>query len=77
MHKTIFEFVSLPEAELVRMLEDGPLLLTQNDEPRIVAQSIDDYEAMVRRLRALEANKQHDRPRHLARIIPLPKPFRT
>jgi hypothetical protein len=77
MQKSLFEFVSLPEAELIRTLENGPLLLTQNEEPRFVAQPIDQFETMVRRLRTLESLQQQKRERQLARVIPLPKPFRA
>lgn len=55
MQKSLSEFRSLPESELVRMVSDGPLLVTKDEEPRFVAQSIDDFEAMVRRLRELES----------------------
>ena len=57
MQKSISEFASLPEAELVRMVEREPLLVTRNGEPQFVAQSLDSFEGMVRRLRELEAKK--------------------
>lgn len=55
MQKSLSEFQLLTESELVRMISDGPLLVTKDDEPRFVAQSIDAFEAMVRRLRELES----------------------
>lgn len=70
MQKSLREFVSLPEAEQVRMIERGPVLLTQNEEPKFVAQPIDQFEAMVRRLRELESAAARQ-PRHLAIVIPL------
>ena len=55
MLKPLSEFQSLPEPEVIRLLERGPLLITQNGEPRLIAQSLDSFEFMVRRLRELEA----------------------
>jgi len=55
MLKSLSEFQSLSETDLARIVEDGPLLVTQDEEPRFVAQSIDAFEAMVRRLRELES----------------------
>ena len=54
MQKPLSELSSLPEAELVRLFEREPLLVTQNGEPQFVAQSLDSFESMVRRLRQLE-----------------------
>ena len=55
MQKPLSELSSLPEAELVRLFEREPLLITQNGEPQFVAQSLDSFESMVRRLRQLES----------------------
>ena len=55
MQKPLSELSSLPEAELVRLFEREPLLVTQNGEPQFVAQSLDSFESMVRRLRQLES----------------------
>jgi PHD/YefM family antitoxin component YafN of YafNO toxin-antitoxin module len=55
MLKSLSEFQSLSETDLVRIVQHGPLLVTQDEEPRFVAQSIDAFEAMVRRLRELES----------------------
>lgn len=55
MQKPLSELSSLPEAELVRLFEREPLLVTQNGEPQFVAQSLDSFEFMVRRLRQLES----------------------
>ena len=58
MQKALSELSCLPEAELVRLVEREPLLVTQNGEPHFVAQSLDSFEAMVRRIRQLEANSK-------------------
>ena len=55
MQKSLSELSSLPDGELLRAVEKEPLLVTQNGEPRFVAQSLDSFESMVRRLRRLEA----------------------
>ena len=55
MQKPLSELSSLPEAELIRLFEREPLLVTQNGEPQFVAQSLDSFEFMVRRLRQLES----------------------
>ena len=55
MQKPLSELSSLPEGELVRLFEREPLLVTQNGEPQFVAQSLDSFESMVRRLRQLES----------------------
>jgi hypothetical protein len=70
MQKSLSEFVSLPEAELARIIERGPLLVTQDEEPRFVAQSIDAFEQMVRRLRELESVSARRRDLHAAQVIP-------
>jgi hypothetical protein len=54
MLKSLSEFRSLGDTELAEIVGKGPLLVTQDEEPRFVAQSIDAFEAMVRRLRELE-----------------------
>ena len=55
MQKALSELSALPEAELVRLFEREPLLVTQNGEPQFVAQSLDSFEYMVRRLRQFES----------------------
>lgn len=55
MQKALSELVQLPDAELNRLVEREPLLVTKNGEPQFVAQSLDAFEGMVRRLRELEA----------------------
>jgi prevent-host-death family protein len=55
MQRTLSELFSLPEGELLQIVEKEPLLVTQNGEPRFVAQSLESFESMVRRLRELEA----------------------
>ena len=55
MQKALSELVSLPEAELNQLVQREPLLVTCNGEPQFVAQSLDAFESMVRRLRELEA----------------------
>ena len=54
MLRSLSEFQSLTGTELDRIFEHGPILITDEEEPRFVAQSIEDFEAMVRRLRNLE-----------------------
>ena len=56
MQKALSELVSLPQSELTRLFEGEPLLVTQNGEPQFVAQSLDSFDSMVRRIRQLEAN---------------------
>ena len=59
MQKSLSELSALPEQELSELI-DGmrqPLLVTQNGEPRFVAQSLDEFDSMVRRIRALEAER--------------------
>jgi len=55
MQKSLSELASLPESELSRLVASEPLLVTANGEPSFVAQSLDSFEAMVRRIRKLEA----------------------
>lgn len=55
MQKALSELSALPESELVQLFEREPVLVTQNGEPQFVAQSLDAFEAMVRRLRELES----------------------
>ena len=67
MQKALSELASLPETELNRLFEREPLLVTQNGEPQFVAQSLDAFDAMVRRLRELE---QADTPkRNLGKLF--------
>lgn len=70
MQKSLSEIVSLPEEEVLHLIADReePLLVTHEGEPRFVAQSLNAYEALVRRLRALEAERQ--KPTRTAQIIP-------
>ena len=55
MQKALSELIELPEAELNRLVDREPLLVTNNGEPQFVAQSLDAFDNMVRRLRELEA----------------------
>jgi prevent-host-death family protein len=55
MQKSLSELASLPESELCRLVEREPVLITANGEPTFVAQSLDSFEEMVRRIRKLEA----------------------
>jgi len=55
MQKALSELSALPEAELVQLFDREPVLVTQNGEPQFVAQSLESFEAMVRRLRELES----------------------
>lgn len=40
MQKSLSEFVSLPKADLVQLIEREPLLITTDGEPQFVAQSL-------------------------------------
>lgn len=71
MQKSLSEFVTLPETELSRIMEQGPVLVTQDEEPRFVAQSIDAFERMVRRLRELESVSKRRGSLRPAQVIPL------
>jgi prevent-host-death family protein len=62
MQKSLSELSALPEDELSSLIDGAgqPVLVTQNGEPRFVAQSLDDFDLMMRKLRALEtAAKDH------------------
>ena len=63
MQKSLSEIVSLPEDEVLHLIttREDPLLITHEGEPRFVAQSLDSYEALVRRLRKLEAERLNAR----------------
>ena len=69
MQKPLSELVSLPEAELNRLFEGEPLLVTQNGEPHFVAQSLEAFETMVRRLRQLETDSESERPKPRGKLI--------
>jgi PHD/YefM family antitoxin component YafN of YafNO toxin-antitoxin module len=71
MQKPLSELLSLPEAEVRQLVEHEPLLVTHNGEPHLVAQSLNSFESMVRRLRELEAASTRQSTRRLAKIIPL------
>ena len=68
MLKSLSEFQVLTGGELSRIVEHGPVLITDQEEPRFVAQSIDDYEAMVRRLRSLERASGRRRTLQVVRL---------
>lgn len=87
MQKSLSELTSLPPHELSRLI-DGigePLLVTWCGEPKFVAQSLEGFEAMVRRLRAFESKEvgqnrhdqlsrrqdANDRPRKFGIVVPL------
>ena len=61
MQKSLSDLTSLSHDELLRFFAqmNEPLLVTQNGEPQFVAQSLPDFEAMVRRLRILEAERSN------------------
>ena len=68
MLKSLSEFQILNGAELSQMVAEGPILITDEEaEPRFVAQSVEDFEAMVRRLRSLD---EATRRRSKLRLIP-------
>lgn len=70
MQKPLSEFAALPEEELMRIVDREPLLVTRNGEPQFVAQSLESFESMVRRLRQLETAAR-PRPHQLAKVIPI------
>lgn len=72
MQKALLEFVSLPESELTQLIDREPVLVTRNGEPQFVAQSLDAFEAMVRRLRQLESASAQSLkpPRNLVLLRP-------
>ena len=59
MQKSLSDLTSLSHDELSRFFDrmNELLLVTQNGEPQFVAQSLPDFEAMIRRLRILEAER--------------------
>ena len=69
MQKPLSELSSLPAAELNRLFEREPLLITHNGEPQFVAQSLDAFEAMVRRLRQLEGTSKPESPQPRGKLI--------
>jgi PHD/YefM family antitoxin component YafN of YafNO toxin-antitoxin module len=69
MQKALSELVSLPETELHRLVEREPLLVTQNGEPQFVAQSLDSFEAMVRRLREFEQTSKAREKRTAGKLV--------
>jgi hypothetical protein len=71
MQKPLSELLSLPEAEVRRLVEHEPLLVTHNGEPHLVAQSLDSFEFMVRRLRELEATPTKQPTCRLGKVIQL------
>ena len=70
MLKSLSEFQALTGNELSRIVERGPVLITDQEEPRFVAQSIEAFEAMVRRLRILEQCSTRRRKLHVLPFQP-------
>ncbi len=73
MLKSLSEIAALPEDELLSMLSERrePVLITHNGEPRFVAQTVEQYETLIRKLRQLEAKtKPHSPAKPLAKILP-------
>lgn len=69
MQKSLSQFRSLPEEEIIQILGDGPLLVTHENEPRFVAQTIETFESMVRRLRALECASQSIKSKRPPKLV--------
>jgi prevent-host-death family protein len=69
MQKTLSELASLPDGELLHIVEKEPLLVTKNGEPHFVAQSLDSFESMVRRLRQLEALLRRPAPDQRGKVM--------
>jgi hypothetical protein len=67
MQKSLLELAALSPDELSKFIDriGEPLLVTRDGEPQFVAQSLAAFEAMVRRIRALETerNSRHHPPR--------------
>lgn len=63
MLKSLTEFQALTGIELARIVEQGPVLVTHEDEPRFVTQSVEAFEAMVRQLRTLQSSANRKRAR--------------
>lgn len=82
MQKSLAELTALDHEEIIQLVNriGAPLLVTQDEEPRLVLQPVEDFELMVRRLRFLEAETGRCRSSSLcmemqvargaARIIP-------
>lgn len=69
MQRTLSELSLLPENEVRQIVEKEPLLVTQNGEPQFVAQSLDAFDAMVGRLRQLEAQSRRPAPGRRGNLI--------
>lgn len=71
MQKSLSELTALAPDELSTLMDrlDQPLLVTCDGEPRFVAQSLDSFDAMVRRLRSLES-KRNLRAQKLGIVVP-------
>jgi PHD/YefM family antitoxin component YafN of YafNO toxin-antitoxin module len=63
MQKSLSELSALPEDELSNLIDGAgePLLVTQNGELRFVAQSLDAFDLMMKRIRTLEAEGKRRR----------------
>jgi len=84
MQKSLSELTSLSSEELTVLMDqvNEPLLVTCDGQPRFVAQSLAGFEAMIRRLRALERENRTRAPLNLAKkqtshpggkVIPFPR----
>lgn len=76
MKMQLADLAALPEPSLSALATalGEPVLLTHGDEPRLVLQPIESFEAMVRRLRFLEARaasvESDTPPRARSNVIP-------
>lgn len=72
MQKALSELRTLTDSDVLKLVEREPILITTEGEPRLVAQSVDSFDAMVRRLRQLEAasHREANRPRKLFLLRP-------
>jgi PHD/YefM family antitoxin component YafN of YafNO toxin-antitoxin module len=84
MQKSLSELTSLSSEELTVLMDqvNEPLLVTCDGQPRFVAQSLAGFEAMIRRLRALERENRTSAPTTFAekptsrpggKVIPFPR----
>jgi PHD/YefM family antitoxin component YafN of YafNO toxin-antitoxin module len=69
MLKSLPEFQTLTGTELSRIVEHGPVLITDQEQPKFVAQSVEAFETMVRRLRNLEQSSKRRQSIRSAKVI--------
>jgi len=73
MLKSLSEFQALSGSELSQMVEHGPVLITDQEEPKFVAQAVEDFEALVRRLRNWEQASVRRQKLRVVSFRPFPR----